>query len=160
VEIPKNVWFHPDLNARRLAGALTLDDQVQIGAAVFLAGLFPDDRVNVGPRCSGVHPPELGVNLFSQGGGKRLADSDEFTFGLEITYIPSDPAGRAEINHALFLILRDLDVLQSDIGTFRCYSKNSDITDHLGHVTANVSVLTVQPDTSPVIQKAEQEVGL
>ena len=159
MDIPTNIWFNPKLNARRLSGTLTLADHVQIGAAAFLARLFPTSKVDVGNRKSGVHPPEIGVNLYDQSNNKRQADTDEFSFGMEITYIPEESTDRAEINHALFLILQGLDVLQSDVGTFRCYSKNSDITDGLGHVTATVKATEQQPDTAPIIQKAETEVN-
>lgn len=156
---PQNLWFNPKLNTRRLTDTLTLADHVQIGAATALAGLFPTPKVALGNRTSGVNPPELSVNLYGQSNSKRLADSDEFSFGLEVTYIPEDTADRAEINHVLFLILQGLDVLQSDAGTFRCYNKSSDITDSLGHVTADVRVLETRPDTSPIIQTAETEVN-
>lgn len=158
MDVPKNIWFNPKLNARRLAGTLTLADHVQIGAAAVLAGLFPALKTDVGNKTSGVHPPELFVRLYDQSNSKRQADTDEFSFGLEITYIPGDSTDRAEINHTLFLVLQGLDVLQSDVGTFRCYSKASDITDGLGHVTTTVRATEQQPDTAPIIQKAETEV--
>lgn len=158
MDIPANLWFNPKLNARRKADTLTLADHVQIGAAAVLAGLFPGSKIDIGNRTSGVHLPELAVRLYDQSNSKRLADTDEFSFGLEITYIPDDSTDRAEINHALFLILQSLDVLQSDVGTFRCYSKASDITDGLGHVTTTVRATEQQPDTAPIIQKAETEV--
>lgn len=158
MDYPENIWFNPQLNSRRLADEMTLDDHIQVGAAVAVAELFPDCRVDIGQRKSGVKPPEIGINLYQQSSNKRLIDTSEINFGLEITYIPEDSTDRAEINHALFLILQSLDVLQSGGITFRCYSKSTDITDGLGHVTANVSVIQVRPDDSKLIQKAEQEV--
>nr|WP_319488477.1 hypothetical protein [uncultured Caproiciproducens sp.] len=147
MNIPVNILFNPKLNARRKAGTLTIADHVLIGTAVFLAGLFPASKVAIGNRTSGVHPPEIGVNLYDQSNSKKSTDTAEFTFGIEITYIPEDSADRAEINHAIFLILQGFDVIQSDVGTFRCRDKASDITDGLGHVTGNVAVRAVTMPT-------------
>lgn len=158
MDYPENIWFNPQLNSRRLADEMTLDDHIQVGAAVAIAELFPDYRVDIGQRKSGVKPPELAINLYQQSSSKLLMDTDKITFGLEITYIPEDSTDRSEINHALFLILQSLDVLQSGGVTFQCYSKSTDITDGLGHVTADVSVIEIQPDNSALIQNAEQEV--
>lgn len=170
LDTPKNIWFNPALNARRKAGTLTLADNVLTSVATFTANLFPAIKSDVGNRKSGVNPPEIGVNLYQQANSKRLADTSEYTFGVEITYIPADSTNRAEISHAIFQILQGLDVIQSDVGTFRCTDKNSDMTDGLGHVTANVSVWEheVPTDTeapiiteaNQIINKTEQEVTL
>lgn len=154
MDIPKNIWFNPALNARRKAGALTLADNVLIGIAAFTAEIFPSSKTDIGSRKSGVHPPEVVVNLYQQANSKRLANTDEFTFGVEVSYIAKDPTDKAEINDAIFQILQSLDIIQSDVGTFRCRDKNSSITDGIGHVTANVSAWEIQPDDAPVILKA------
>ncbi|QAT48587.1 hypothetical protein EQM14_01645 [Caproiciproducens sp. NJN-50] len=158
--IPTNIWFNPSLNARRLASTLTIADNLLIGTAVVMANLFPTMKVDIGNRKSGVSPPELAVNLYQQQNSKRLADTDEFTFGLEITYIPKDSTDRAEISHTIFLLLQNLDVIPSDIGTFRMLDKSSDITDGLGHVTGNVTAWEILPDDSAIIQKATKEVNI
>jgi hypothetical protein len=160
VDIPKNIWFNPTLNARRKAGTLTLADYVLIGAASAAAGLFPASKVDIGNRKSGVYPPELAVNLYQQSNAHKLAGTDQFTFGVEITYIPKDSTDRAEISNAIFLLLQSLDAIPSDIGTFRISQKNSDMTGGLGHVTGNVTAWEAVQDDSPIIQKAEQEVNL
>lgn len=158
--IPTNIWFNPSFNARRLSSTLTIADHLLLGAAAVMANLFPTMKVDIGNRKSGVNPPELAVNFYQQQNSKRLADTDEFTFGLEITYIPKDSTDRAEISHAIFLLLQNLDVIPSDIGTFRLYNKDSDMTDGLGHVTGNVMVLEILPDDSAIIQEAEKEVNI
>lgn len=158
--IPTNIWFNPSFNARRLANTLTIADNLLLGTAAVLAGLFQTMKVDIGNRKSGVTPPEIAVNLYQQSNVKKMADTDEFTFGLEITYIPKDSTDRAEISHAIFLLLQNLDVIPSDIGTFRMYNKNSDITDGLGHVTGNVMVLEILIDDSAIIQEAEKEVNI
>lgn len=155
---PTNIWFNPALNARRKAGELTLADNVLIAVATYTAVLFPTMKTYIGNRISGADPPEIEVNLYQQSNSKRLANTDEFTFGVEITYSPENSFDRSEISHAIFLILQGLDTVSSGIGTFRCTDKNSDMTDCLGHVTANVTAWEIQPDTSPIIQKAESEV--
>ena len=157
--IPTSIWFNPSFNTRRLAGTLTIADNVLLGTAAVLAGLFPTMKVDIGNRKSGVSPPELAVNLYQQSNAKKLADTDQFTFGVEITYIPKESTDRAEISHAIFLLLQTLDVIPSDIGTFRMFQKNSDMTDGLGHVTGNVMVWESIPDDSPIITKAETEVN-
>ena len=168
MDIPKNIWFNPALNARRKTGTLTLADQVLIGVASVAAGLFPASRTDIGSRPSGVHPPEIIVNLYQQSNAKRLADTDEFTFGVDIAYIAKDPTDKAELNDAIFRVLQNLDIVQSGVGTFRCKDKNSNITDGVGHVTANISVweqaaptdeeAPVIQQADPIVQKAETEV--
>ena len=158
MNIPKNIWFNPALAARRKADALTLEDHVLISAAFAVARLFPDSKVDIGNRKSGVHPPEIGVNLYGQTNRQMLADTNQYRFSVEITYIPSDPTDRAEINHALFLLL-SLDRLDSDIGTFRLRDKAADTTDGLGHITGNITVAEQSVPTDedgPVIQEADQ----
>lgn len=66
MDIPKNIWFNPALNARRKTGTLTLADHMLIGIASSAAGLFPASRANIGSRKSGVNPPEVVVNLYQQ----------------------------------------------------------------------------------------------
>ncbi|TQI69003.1 DUF6838 family protein [Clostridium sp. KNHs216] len=156
--IPKNILFNPALAARRKANALTLEDHVLIAAASAVAVLFPDSKVDIGNRTSGVKPPELGVNLYGQTNRQMLADTNQYRFSVEITYIPADSADRAEINHALFLLL-SLDRLDSDIGTFRLRDKASDTTDSLGHITGNITAAEQSVPTdeeAPVIQEADQ----
>ncbi len=87
-----------------------------------------------------------------------LADTNQYRFSVEITYIPADSVDRAEINHALFLLL-SLDRMDSDIGTFRLRDKASDTTDSLGHITGNITVAEQSVPTdeeAPVIQEADQ----
>ena len=90
MDIPANIWFNPALAARRKANALTLEDHVLIAAACVIAGLFPDSKVDIGNRTSGVKPPELGVNLYGQTNRQMLADTSQYSFSLEITYVPAD----------------------------------------------------------------------
>lgn len=160
MEIPKNIWFNPALNARRKAGTLTIADNVLIGVATFTADLFPAMETAIGNKKQDTKVPSFAVRLYQQSNSKRLANTDEFTFGVEITYVPKDSADRAEISHAVFLILQGLDTVQSGVGVFRCTDKNSDMTDGLGHVTANISVREIQPDNSVIIEKATKEVNL
>lgn len=167
MNIPKNIWFNPTLAARRKAGTLTLEDCVLIAAASAIAGLFPAFRVDIGNRKSGVHPPELAVNLYGQTNRQMLADTNQYRFGVEITYIPVDSADRAEINHALFQLLQ-LDRLDSSVGAFQFRDKAADVTDGLGHVTGTVTVAEqsvptdedgpVIHEADEIIQKAETEV--
>lgn len=158
MDIPANIWFNPELAARRKTNALTLEDHVLIAAASAVAALFSTLKVDIGNRKSGVHPPELGVNLYGQSNRKMLADTSQYSFSLEITYIPADSSDRAEISHALFLLL-SLDRLDSDIGTFRLRGKASDTTDGLGHVTGNITASEqsfLTDDEAPVIHEADQ----
>ena len=167
MNIPKNIWFNPTLAARRKAGTLTLEDHILLAVAAVIAGLFPDSKVDIGNRKSGVHPPELAVNLYGQTNRQLLADTNQYRFGVEITYIPADSTDRAEINHALFQLLQ-LDRLDSGVGLFRLRDKASDVTDGLGHVTGTVTAAeqsvptdedgAVIQEADQIIQKAETEV--
>jgi hypothetical protein len=97
-----------------------------------------------------------------------LADTSVHTFGAEITYIPKNSDDRAEISTAIFSILQNLESVEDDARAFRCRNKASDMTDGLGHVTADISVVERSEPTDedgliirkadPVIQKAETEV--
>mgnify|MGYP000846012272 CR=1 FL=1 len=168
MDIPKNIWFNPALAARRKAGTLTLADHVLLAIACFTARLFPGCRTDIGNRMSGVYPPEIGVNLYKQSSRKMLADTSVHTFGAEITYIPKNSDDRAEISTAIFSILQNLESVEDDARAFRCRNKASDMTDGLGHVTADISVVERSEPTDedgliirkadPVIQKAETEV--
>ncbi len=140
---------------RLQSDTLTLADNVLLAVASFTAQLFPECKTDIGNRTSGVNPPEIGVNIYQQSNRKMLADTNVYTFGIEITYIPKDTNDRAEISAAIFLILQNLET----VGSFRCRDKTSDITDGLGHVTTNISVMEYDKPTDAdgvIIQKADQ----
>ena len=89
---------------------------------------------------------------------KRLVPTSEYEFGLEITYVPIESLDRRELQNAIFTIQQNLDRLESDIGAFRCFSKDSDITDGLAHVTGAVSVWETDVPEDPIIVQADQNI--
>jgi len=152
-----NIKWDKALQARMDANTLTIADHVLLSLANFTAALFSTMKTYIGSQVQSVTKPAVWVSFYSQKNSKKLIDTDEFTFGIEITYLPStDTKNDMEINHAIFLLLQNLETLQSDIGTFSCYDKDSDITDGLGHVTGIVAVGEIALPTDPIINTAKE----
>lgn len=124
--------------------------------ANFTAALFPTMITYIGAQQQAVDPPAVFVDYYDIKNSQKLADTSEYTFGIEITYVPPDRTGTYEMQNAIFTILQGLTKLESDIGVFSCYDKDSDITDDLAHVTGTVSVREINPDTADIIQTADQ----
>lgn len=137
------------------AGTLTISDHLLLAAAQFTAALFPAAETYIGSQQQDVGTPALFVDYYSLTNQKRLAPTSEYEFGLDITYVPADQLDRRELQNAIFLVQQNLDRLDSDSGTFRCFSKDSDITDGLAHVTGVVSVWETAVPDDPIIEEAD-----
>lgn len=135
---------------------MTIADHLLLSLANFTASLFPDTMTYIGAQQQAVDPPAVFVDYYDMKNSQRLSNTSEYSFGVEITYVPTDRTSTYEMQNAIFTILRGLTKLESDIGVFSCYDKDSDITDDLAHVTGIVSVHEFIPDTADIIQKANQ----
>lgn len=155
MELLENVTIPQSLADSIEAGTLTISDHLLLAAAQFTAALFPAAETYIGSQQQAVETPALFVDYYSLTGQKRLASTAEYEFGLEITYVPVDKLDRRELQNSVFLIEQGLDRLGSDIGTFRCFSKDSDITDGLAHVTGVVSAWEVDAPDDPIIKEAD-----
>ena len=148
----------PELLDRITANTLTIADHLILSLANFTTTLFPNYFTYVGAQQQAVTGPALFVDYYDIKNSQRLINTDEFSFGIEITYVPTDHKATYEMQNAIFTIQQNLSKLESDIGVFSCYAKDSDITDGLAHVTGIVSVWEVAAPTDPLIQTAEQNV--
>lgn len=158
MELLENITIPQSLADSIDAGTLTISDHLLLAAAQFAAALFPAAETYIGSQQQAVEAPALFVDYYSLTNQKRLAPTSEYEFGLEITYVPADSLDRRELQNAIFLIQQNLDRLESDIGAFRCFSKDSDITDGLAHVTGTVSVWETDVPTDPIIEFADQNI--
>jgi len=154
-----NIRWDKALQQRMGAGTLMIADHLLFSIANFTAGLFPSMKTYIGAQVQNVSPPAVWVDFYDQKNSARLAHESEYSFGVEVTYLPSSTTKNTdELNHAVFLLLQNLDRLESDVGPFRVYDKDSDITDGLGHVTGMVSVRELTAPDGEIIQKAQKEV--
>lgn len=128
-----------------------------LALAKYTATLYPEIITYTETRQQAVDGAAIFVEFYSIGNAARLINSSEYTFGIQITYVPENRISSYELNSALFAIESSLRVLESDIGTFYVYNKSSDITDDLAHVTGTVSVRVYEPDTADIINKANQD---
>lgn len=138
------------------AGTLTIADHLLLSLANFTAALFPNMMTYIGAQQQAVQAPAVFVDYYDIKNSQRLANTSEYSFGIEITYVPTNRTSAYEMQNAIFTILQGLTKLESDIGVFSCYDKDSDITDDLAHVTGIVSVYELTPDTTDIIQTANQ----
>lgn len=137
---------------------LTISDQLLLAAAGFAAQLFPTAEVYIGAQQQEVNLPAVFVDYYSLTNQKRLTDMSEYRFGLDVTYVPENRLNRHELQDAVFRIQQSLDSLKSPIGPFACYSKDSDTTDDLAHVTGIVSVWEQASPNGEIIQQADQTI--
>lgn len=158
MELLENITISQLLQDSIDAGTLTISDHLLLAAAQFTATLFPAAETYIGSQQQAVEAPALFVDYYSLTNQKQLTPTSEYEFGLEITYVPADSLDRREIQNAIFLIQQNLDWLESDIGTFRCFSKDSDVTDGLAHVTSIVSVWETEAPDNPIIEHADQNI--
>lgn len=158
MELLKNITIPQSLADSIEAGTLTISDHLLLAAAQFTAALFPAAETYIGSQQQAVEAPALFVEYYSLTNQKRLAPTSEYEFGLEITYVPADNLDRRELQNAIFLIEQNLDRLESDAGIFRCFSKDSDITDGMAHVTGTVSVWETDVPADPIIERADQNI--
>lgn len=158
MELLENITIPQSLADSINAGTLTISDHLLLAAAQFTAALFPTAEIYIGSQQQAVEAPSLFVDYYSLTNQKRLAPTSEYEFGLEITYVPADSLDRRELQNAIFLVQQNLDRLESDVGTFRCFSKDSDITDGLAHVTGIVSVWETEAPDGPIIERADQNI--
>ena len=158
MELLENITIPQSLADSIDAGTLTISDHLLLAAAQFTAALFPTAETYIGSQRQAVHAPALFVDYYSMPNQKRLVPTSEYEFGLEITYVPIDSLDRRELQNAIFTIQQNLDRLESDIGAFRCFSKDSDITDGLAHVTGAVSVWETDVPEDPIIVQADQNI--
>jgi hypothetical protein len=160
MELASNIDLttQPELADRLSQGKLTIADHLILTLASFTSALFPDYTTYIGAQQQGVKTPALFVDFYDIKNNQKLIDTDEFQFGIEITYVPSDQTKTYEMQNAIFTIQQNLFQLTSDIGVFSCYDKDSDITDGLAHVTGTVTVGEIIVDNSPLIQIANQNI--
>lgn len=159
MEYAANIRWDKALKKRMDTGQLTIADHLLLSLANFTASLFPTMKTYIGAQVQNVSPPAVWVDFYDQKNSARLVNESEYALGVEVTYLPSTATKNTdELNHAVFLLLQNLDRLESDIGPFRVYDKNSDITDGLAHVTGMVAVRELTIPDDPVINKAQKEV--
>jgi hypothetical protein len=148
----------PELAGRLSQNKLTIADHLILTLANFTAALFPDYTTYIGAQQQGVETPALFVDFYDIKNSQKLIDTDEFQFGIEITYVPTDQTKTYEMQNAIFTIQQSLFRLESDIGVFSCYDKDSDITDGLAHITGTITVNEIEVNNSPLIQEANQNI--
>ncbi len=139
------------------ADSLQIPDHLLLALASYTAALYPLATTYVGAQQQGVDLPAVFVDYYSINHQQRLADTSEYEFGIEITYIPTKPRSSAELANAVFTIQQSLHLLPSKIGEFTCYSKSSDITDGIAHVTGIVRISEADIPTDPIIINADKE---
>lgn len=147
----------PELQDRVNKNTLTISDHLILALANFTAALLPTCETYVGAQQQDVDTPAVFVDYYDIRNSQKLIDTDEFLFGIEITYIPSEPTATYEMQNVIFTIQQNLFRLKSDIGVFSCYDKDSDITDGLAHVTGTVTVGEMTINNSPLIQTIDKE---
>ena len=140
-------------------GALTISDHLMLAAAQLTAALFPDAGIYIGLPQTAVAPAFF-IDYDSVANKKRLRLTSEYEFVLKITYVPVGGSDRRELQNTIFLLEQSLDRLQSEIGIFRCYSKNSSIADGLCQVTGTVKVWETDVPDDPIIGHADQNITL
>lgn len=153
-----NIKMNEDLQSKISANALKIPDHLLLALANYTASIFPTAKTYIGSQQQSIDAPAVFVDYYDIKSCRQLADTSKYTFGIKITYVPKTAISTSELNSAIFLILQSLEKLNSDIGTFICYEKDSDITDNLVHVTATVQVweVAVPNDTDGlVIMKAD-----
>lgn len=156
MELLPNILISDELNAKVEAGTLTISDHLILALANFTAALLPNATTYTEMQQQSVDVPAVFVDYYDMKNSKRLSDTSEYTFGIEITYVPKKQTNTYELQSAIFTILQSLETLNSDIGTFSCYDKDSDITDGLAHVTGTVSVGEITLPTDPIIKTAKE----
>lgn len=140
-------------------GTLTISDHLMLAAAQLTATLFPDTETYIGLPQTAVAPAFF-IDYDSIANKKRLKLTSEYEFMLKITYVPVDSADRRELQNTIFLLEQSLDRLQSEIGIFRCFSRNSNIADGLAQVTGTVKVWETDVPDDPIIGHADQNITL
>lgn len=138
--------------------ALTIPDYLLLSVADMVARLFPLLKVWVGIQPQDDSSPAVFVGYHSISNQKRLTDSSEYRFGLDITYVPADHQNRHELHDAIFRIQQGVEVLQSPIGSFGCHWKESSITDGVARVTGVVGVWEQTVPDGEIITEADQTV--
>ena len=136
---------------------LTIADHVRISLAEFLSSLFPGVKVYLNQNQQKLALPSLFVGFYEIANQQRMIDTSEYEFGFELSYIPDDKHSNTELTHAIFLIMQNLHFIDSEIGQFAVYSKNSDITDRIAHVTGLIRVMEITTPNDPMINQAEKE---
>lgn len=138
--------------------ALTIPDYVLLSVADALARLFPLQKIWVGVQPQEDKGPAIFVGYHSISNQKRLTDSSEYRFGLDITYVPADHQNRHELHDAIFRIQQGMEPLQSPIGSFVCHWKESGTTDGVAHITGVVGVWEQTVADGEIITEADQTV--
>lgn len=138
--------------------ALTIPDYLLLSVADAVARLFPLLKVWVGIQPQDDNGSAIFVGYHTISNQKRLTDSSEYRFGLDITYVPADHQNRHELHDAIFRIQQGVEVLQSSIGSFVCHWKESSITDGVARVTGVVGVWEQTVADGEIITEADQTV--
>jgi len=156
ITLADNIIVSVDLQAKIEANTLTISDHLLLALASFTAALYPTAMTYTETQQQAVDGPALFVDYYDIKNSQRLIDTTEFTFGFTITYVPKNQISSYELTSAIYLIQQSLGKLESDIGTFSIYDKDSDTTDGLAHVTGTVSVSDITVKTDPYIITADQ----
>lgn len=138
-------------------GTLTVLDQLTLAAAQLTTNLFPDAAIYIGlPQTA--HAPAFFIDCEWITNRKKLRQTTEFEFGLKITYVPVEGTDRRVLQNAMFLLEQNLDLLENDVSSFRCFTSNASIEDGLAYMTSAVKVWeTVVPDDL-IIGHADQNI--
>lgn len=151
------VKYDREFQRRFTDGTLTLADHALLALATHADALFPEANACIGPMRQSLELPAVFVRFYSMHCAARLENLVEYEFGFELQYWAKERSSDAELNHALFLLLQNLQTIPSDTGEFRCYGINGEIVDRIAQVTGIVKVHEQTLPDDPIIQTAEKE---
>ena len=152
-----NVCIDEFTDNKIVENRLNIADHLLLSVANQIAKLFPNNNVYVGSQQQDIETPCFFVDYSSINNNQKLDDLSEYTFLTEISYIPKNELSRLELNSVLFVLEQNLSIIKSDIGIFRIYSKDSDITDGIAHITSAITALEQTKDEEIIIEKADKE---
>lgn len=138
-------------------GTLTILDQLTLAGAQLTATLFPDAAIYIGlPQIA--NAPAFFIDCDWITNKKKLRQTTEFEFGLKITYVPVEGTERRDLQNAMFLLEQNLDMLENDTSSFRCFASSASVEEGLAYMTSSVKVWeTVVPDDA-IIGHADQNI--
>ncbi|MDR2932887.1 MAG: hypothetical protein LBV27_07240 [Oscillospiraceae bacterium] len=155
----ENIIIGQALNERIKSGKTTLLDNLLIALANFTTGLFPDITTYIGAQSQGAETPSIWIDCYDLNTQRKLGSTDRHDFGAEITYWPEDQAANTEITNVVFMIADSLNTVSHTENIFTCYTKESDITDNVGHVVCNFYAYQQTIADDPLIRIADKELN-
>lgn len=152
-----NVKIDRQLKSKLDSSTLDPSDVIMLELGNFLAETFPKAKVYLGGQQQGIQRPSCFVNLYSIHSEKRMENTGEYEFGFDLAYLPeNDNVSSPEMNAAIYQ-METLESFQSDLGVFSCYSKDSNVTDGIAHISGIVRMWEQKVNTDPVIQHVNKE---